>query len=51
MLHMAERRTATKVVKETEAVAFVIGETVGLKVGTASAESCSLIPSSPECFV
>jgi hypothetical protein len=53
MLHNSERRTTTssKVVKETETVAFVIGKTVGLKVGTASAESYSLIPSSPECFV
>ncbi len=40
MLHKAERRTTTtKVVKETEAeaVAFVVGKTVGLKAGTASA--------------
>jgi N-terminal domain of anti-restriction factor ArdC len=41
LLHKAERRTTTtKVVKETEAeaVAFVVGKAVGLKVGTASAD-------------
>ncbi len=41
MLHKAERRTATtKVVRETEAeaIAFVIGEAVGLDTGTASAD-------------
>jgi len=41
MLHKAERRTTTtKVVKETEAeaVAFVVGKAVGLKLGTASAD-------------
>jgi len=41
MLHKAERRTTTtKSVKETEAeaVAFVVGKAVGLKVGTASAD-------------
>jgi antirestriction protein ArdC len=41
MLHKAERRTSTtKVVKETEAeaVAFVVGKAVGLKVGSASAD-------------
>jgi antirestriction protein ArdC len=41
MLHKAERRTTTtKVVKETEAeaVAFVVGKAVGLKVGSASAD-------------
>ncbi|MBT9329545.1 ArdC family protein [Paracidobacterium acidisoli] len=41
MLHKAERRTATtKVVRETEAeaVAFVIGRTVGLETGSASAD-------------
>jgi hypothetical protein len=41
MLHKAERRTATtKVVRETEAeaIAFVVGKAVGLKVGTASAD-------------
>ena len=41
MLHKAERRTTTtKVVKETEAeaVAFVVGKAVGLRVGTASAD-------------
>ncbi|SNS72131.1 hypothetical protein SAMN05421770_10264 [Granulicella rosea] len=39
MLHKAERRTATtKVVRETEAIAFVIGRAVGLQTGTASAD-------------
>jgi len=41
MLHKAERRTTTtKVVKETEAeaIAFVIGQAVGLDTGTASAD-------------
>ena len=41
MLHKAERRTTTtKVVKETEAeaVAFVVGKAVGLKIGSASAD-------------
>jgi len=41
ILHKAERRTTTtKVVKETEAeaVAFVVGKAVGLRVGTASAD-------------
>jgi hypothetical protein len=41
MLHKAGRRTATtKVVRETEAeaIAFVIGKAVGLKMGTASAD-------------
>jgi N-terminal domain of anti-restriction factor ArdC len=41
MLHKAERRTTTtKVVKETEAeaIAFVVGKAVGLKVGSASAD-------------
>ncbi len=41
MLHKAERSTTTtKVVKETEAkaIAFVIGKTVGLETGTASAD-------------
>jgi antirestriction protein ArdC len=41
MLHKAERRTTTtKVVKETEAeaVAFVVGKAVGLKVGSTSAD-------------
>jgi hypothetical protein len=40
-LHKAERRTTTtKTVKETEAeaVAFVVGKAVGLKMGSASAE-------------
>jgi hypothetical protein len=37
MLHKAERRTTTtRVVKETEteAIAFVIGNSVGLEIGT-----------------
>jgi integrase/recombinase XerD len=41
MLHKAERRTATtKTVRETEAeaVAFVIGKTIGLETGRASAD-------------
>jgi len=40
MLHKAERRTTTKVVRETEAeaIAFVIGKAVGLETGTASAD-------------
>src|ERR1700728_3606959 len=41
MLHKAERRTTTtKVVKETEAeaIAFIVGKAVGLKVGGASAD-------------
>jgi hypothetical protein len=39
MLHKAERRTTTtKVVKETEAVAFVVGKAVGLETGSASAD-------------
>jgi hypothetical protein len=41
MLHKAERRTTTtKVVKETEAeaIAFVIGNAVGLETGSASAD-------------
>ena len=41
LLHKAERRTTTtKVVKETEAeaIAFVVGKTVGLETGTASAD-------------
>jgi len=45
LLHKAERRTTTtKVVKETEAeaVAFVVGKAVGLKVGTASADYIQL---------
>jgi Domain of unknown function (DUF955). len=45
MLHKAERRTATtKVVRETEAeaIAFVIGEAVGLDTGTASADYIQL---------
>jgi hypothetical protein len=44
MLHKAERRTTTKVVKETEAeaVAFVVGKAVGLKVGSASADYIQL---------
>jgi len=41
MLHKAERRTATtKTVRETEAeaIAFVIGRTIGLETGRASAD-------------
>ena len=41
MLHKAERRTATtKTVGETkaEAVAFVVGKTIGLEAGRASAD-------------
>jgi hypothetical protein len=41
MLHKAERRTTTtKVVRETEAeaIAFVVGNAVGLEAGTASAD-------------
>ena len=41
MLHKAERRTATtKVVRETEAeaIAFVVGQTIGLTTGRASAD-------------
>ncbi len=41
MFHKAERRTATtKVVRETEAeaIAFVVGRTIGLDTGRASAD-------------
>jgi hypothetical protein len=41
MLHRAERRTATtKTVRETEAeaVAFVVGKTIGLQANRASAD-------------
>jgi hypothetical protein len=41
MLHKAERRTATtKTVRETEAeaIAFVVGQTIGLNMGSASAD-------------
>jgi hypothetical protein len=41
MLHKPERRTAiTKTVRETEAeaVAFVVGKTIGLETGRASAD-------------
>jgi hypothetical protein len=41
MLHKAERRTATtKTVRETEAeaIAFVVGKTIGLETGRASAD-------------
>jgi hypothetical protein len=41
MLHKAERRTATtKTVRETEAeaIAFVVGKTIGLDTGRASAD-------------
>ena len=42
MSHKAERRTATtKTVRETEAeaIAFVVGKTIGLETGRASADS------------
>ena len=45
MLHKAERRTATtKTVRETEAeaVAFVVGKTIGLETGRASASYIQL---------
>ena len=45
MLHKAERRTATtKVVRETEAeaIAFVVGRTIGLETGRASADYIQL---------
>ena len=45
MLHKADRRTTTtKVVKETEAeaVAFVVGQAVGLEMGTASSDYIQL---------
>jgi hypothetical protein len=45
LLHKAERRTTTtKTVKETEAeaVAFVVGKAIGLKVGSASADYIQL---------
>jgi hypothetical protein len=39
MLYKAERRTATtKTVRKSEAIAFVIGKTVRLETGTASAD-------------
>jgi len=41
MLHKAERRTATtKTVRETEAeaIAFVVGKTIGLETGRAAAD-------------
>ena len=41
MLHKADRRTATtKIVRETEAeaIAFVVGKTIGLDTGRASAD-------------
>jgi len=39
MLHRADRRTTTtKVVRETEAIAFVAGKAVALQTGTASAD-------------
>jgi hypothetical protein len=41
MLHKAERRTATtRTVRETEAeaIAFVVGKTIGLDTGRASAD-------------
>ena len=41
MLHRAERRTATtKIVRETEAeaIAFVVGKTIGLDTGRVSAD-------------
>jgi hypothetical protein len=45
LLHKAERRTATtKTVRETEAeaVAFVVGKSVGLVTGSASADYIQL---------
>jgi hypothetical protein len=45
MLHKAERRTTTtKVVRETEAeaIAFVVGKTIGLSTGRASADYIQL---------
>jgi hypothetical protein len=45
MLHKAERRTATtKTVRETEAeaIAFVVGTTIGLSTGRASADYIQL---------
>ena len=45
MLHKAERRTATtKTVRETEAeaIAFVVGNTIGLNNGRASADYIQL---------
>ena len=44
MLHRAERRTATKVVCETEAeaIAFVVSKAVGLETGTASSDYIQL---------
>ena len=45
MLHKAERRTATtKTVRETEAeaIAFVVGRTIGLNTGWASADYIQL---------
>ena len=45
MLHKAERRTTTtKTVRETEAeaIAFVVGKTIGLETGRASADYIQL---------
>jgi len=45
MLHKAERRTVTtKTVRETEAeaVAFIVGKTIGLETGRASASYIQL---------
>ena len=45
LLHRSERRTfTTKVVRETEAeaVAFIVGQAVGLEMGTASSDYIQL---------
>jgi hypothetical protein len=45
MLHKAERRTATtKTVRETEAeaISFIVGKTIGLETGRASASYIQL---------
>jgi len=43
MLHRGDRRTlTTKQVRETEAVAFVVCQAVGLETGTASADYIQL---------
>jgi hypothetical protein len=43
LLHKAERRTmTTAVVRETEAEAFIVGQAVGLEMGTASSDYIQL---------
>ena len=43
MLHKAARRKATtKTVRETEAIAFLVSQTIGLDARHASAESATL---------